>query len=469
MNKINIPEKANEIIHTLQKHGHKAYVVGGCVRDSLLGRTPHDWDICTSAKPEEILSIFRDRKTLNVGIKHGTVNIMDKGVPYEVTTFRIDGIYSDGRRPDGVTFTDSLTEDLKRRDFTINAIAYNDEEGIIDPFNGQEDIEDGIIRCVGSAEERFSEDALRMLRALRFSAQLDFPIELKTAEELHKNPQRLDKISQERINSELCKIAVTENFAWEIEMYKEIFEQIIPEIKEMEECKQNNPFHIYDVFEHTLGAVNAYTDSCDKRDLITSLSVLFHDFGKPQCKITDENGIDHFKGHAKVSVEMTDEIMKRLRFDNKTRGKVTELVLYHDAAIEPGVKYINRWLNKIGEEQFRRLLNVRRADIMSQTPDKQEERLKEVDDIEAVLEEAIKEKNCFSMKDLAVNGKDLIAAGIRPGKELGETLNCLLQAVIDGECRNDREELLKLMKEFVQQKEEQETEIPQKNEENIEH
>lgn len=438
--KIEIPSGANEIIHSLQNNGYEAFLVGGCVRDSILGRPIHDYDITTSATPDEMMKVFKDKRIIETGLQHGTITIVINGEGYEVTTYRIDGNYSDSRRPDSVTFTRSLEEDLKRRDFTINAMAYNDEVGLIDPFSGMEDIEHYKIRCVGRAEDRFSEDALRILRAIRFASQLGFVLEPDTDWNISKMYKNLENISIERINSEFCKIAVSSDFCVQMVLYHEVFSLFIPEIKSMIKFPQNNPYHVYDVWNHTVHAI----EYCESDDLVTRLAVFFHDIGKPHCYQDGEDGIRHFKGHGRVSADMTDEIMKRLRFDNDTREKVVELVYYHDATFEVGKKYVKRWLNKIGEEQFRRLLNVRRADIKAQTDMDQETQLQKIDNIGYILEEVLQDDECFSLKDLAVNGKDLIAIGYKPGKEIGEILNNLLDSVIIGEYINEKEKLLEV-------------------------
>ena len=437
--KIEIPSGANEIIHSLQNNGYEAFLVGGCVRDSILNRPIHDYDITTSATPDEMMEVFKDKRIIETGLQHGTITILIDGEAYECTTYRIDGNYSDSRRPDSVTFTQSLEEDLKRRDFTINAMAYNDEVGLVDPFNGMEDIKYHKIRCVGRAKDRFSEDALRILRAIRFASQLGFVLEPDTDWNISKMYKNLENISIERINSEFCKIAASSDFCVQMVLYHEVFSLFIPEIKNMFGFQQNNPYHIYDVWNHTVHAI----EYCESDDLVTRLSVFFHDIGKPHCYQDSEDGIRHFKGHGRVSADMTDKIMKRLRFDNDTREKVVELVYYHDATFEVGKKYIKRWLNKIGEEQFRRLLNVRRADIKAQAYIEQESRLQKIDNIEYILEKVLQKDECFSLKDLAVNGKDLIEIGYKPGKEIGNTLNCLLQLVIEGVYPNEKDELLK--------------------------
>lgn len=287
--KINIPSDANRIIHTLQNNGHKAYVVGGCVRDSIIGRPIHDWDICTSATPDEMLGIFKDERIIETGLQHGTVTIVINGEPYEVTTFRLDGIYSDNRRPDSVTFTSDLVEDLRRRDFTINAMAYNDEEGLIDPFNGVEDIKWKKIQCVGFARDRFGEDALRILRAIRFASQLEFVMMPETDREIHQLYKNLENISIERINSEFCKIASSSDFCVNLLLYQDVFSLFIPELNDMFNFPQNNPYHDYDVFGHTIHAI----EECDSNDLIVRLAVLFHDFEKPHCYQDGEDGMLH--------------------------------------------------------------------------------------------------------------------------------------------------------------------------------
>ena len=440
--KINIPTAANELIHTLHNHGHSAYVVGGCVRDSILGRKPNDWDICTSATPNEMLEIFKDRKIIETGLQHGTVTVVVNGEPYEITTFRIDGEYSDNRRPDTVTFTDKLVEDLRRRDFTINAMAYNDTEGLIDPFNGLEDIKYQKIQCVGSAKDRFGEDALRILRAIRFASQLEFVMIPETLYEINQQYKNLENISIERINSEFCKIASSSDFCVQMVLFQDVFALFIPELKDMFNFPQNNPYHDYDVFGHTIHAV----EHCDSEDLAVRLAVFFHDIGKPHSYQDGEDGVRHFKGHGRVSAEITDNIMKRLRFDNETRNNVVELVYYHDATFEIGKKYVKRWLNKIGEEQFRRLLEVRKADILGQKPNFEQSRIDKVNNIEQILEEVLQEDECFSLKDLAVNGKDLMGIGYKSGRQLGAALQGLLDCVIGEEVNNNREELLELAK-----------------------
>ena len=438
--KINIQKNANKIIKTLQSKGFSAYIVGGCVRDSIIGKTPLDWDICTSATPKEMCISLREYKIVETGIKHGTVTVVINDERYEVTTFRQDGEYLDNRRPESVTFTNNLCEDLSRRDFTINAMAYNDEEGLIDPFNGYDDIKNKIIRCVGNPDDRFNEDALRILRAWRFSCVLGYEIEMNTLTSMYRNINLLDNISAERIRDEFLKAFNNDRFALKIHLTPGFFEKIVPEFIDMH-IPQNNPYHIYYVDIHTLNALLAVKN----KDLITRLAVLFHDIGKPHSYQDDEDGTRHFRGHGKVSAEMTDKIMRRLRFDNETREKVVELIIHHDFEIPTNKKQVKRWLNKIGHEQFLRLLDVKEADIKAQNP-KLLERLDDIYGVYVDLHEIKEDEECFSLKDLAINGNDVKKfMYIKEGKDVGMWLDKILQLVMDNELPNDRDELIRYM------------------------
>lgn len=435
--RITIPDNVAFILDRLHNTGHEAFVVGGCVRDSWLGLNPNDWDITTSAKPYEILEVFKDKQIIETGLQHGTVTVLIDGIGYEVTTYRIDGDYSDNRRPDTVQFTTSLTEDLKRRDFTINAMAYNNEVGLLDPFGGEDDLSKKKIRCVGNPEERFKEDALRIMRTFRFSAQLGFFIENSTLGAALKLKQNLLNISQERITTELCK--GLQGLYPQIMMSKEVLCQIIPEFQDTIGFDQCNKYHIYDVWEHTEHALYLETSG----ELIVRLAVLFHDIGKPHSYQQEEDGTRHFKGHGKVSAEMTDKIMRKMKFSNYIRESVIELVYYHDATIEEGEKYVKRWLGKIGETQFRRLLQLKKADIKAHNSQYSPINMGKVKRVEDILKKVLSEQQCFTLKDLAVNGNDLIKnAEYKAGKELGNTLNLLLQKVIDGELPNEKDALM---------------------------
>lgn len=436
---IKIPKDAESIINRLNEHGYEAYVVGGCVRDSILGRTPNDWDICTSALPDKVIEIFADYEVIPTGLQHGTVTVVINHTPYECTTFRIDGDYSDSRRPDNVEFTTDIIKDLSRRDFTINAMAYNPHTGLVDPFGGAEDIKAKAIRCVGNAEERFTEDALRILRAVRFAVQLDFCIDSATdnaIELLHKN---LKNISIERITSELNKMIVCPSFYRQMLCREFLFTLIIPELKECVSYDQHNPYHAYDLYMHIALAVGF-----GNRDIITELALLLHDIGKPQCQVFDERGIAHYYEHAKIGAVLADERLKAMKYDNDTRKKVVELISYHDATFDDEPKHIKKWLNKIGEEQFRRLLEVRYADIFAQNAMSMSQRLAYIDRIRERLDEVLESDQCFKLKDLAVNGNDLMELGIPQGKEIGHTLNLLLDMVMNGDVENDKDALLGL-------------------------
>ncbi len=437
-----LPKEVEYVLDKLNTFGYDAYIVGGCVRDSILKRKPNDWDVCTSALPDEMIEVFEDHEVIPTGLKHGTITVIINQMSIEITTFRIDGEYSDNRRPDEVEFTTNIIEDLSRRDFTINAMAYHPKEGLIDPFYGLADIENRFIKCVGDPFNRFTEDALRVLRAIRFSCQLEFAIEPTTTWAIKKMYINLGYISKERITSEFNKMIVCKSFYQHLLSNPEIFSHIIPELAEGVGFHQLNPYHQYTVYDHI-----AYAVSYSENDLITKLALLFHDIGKPRCSVLDENGIGHYYGHATVSAEMADKIMKRMKYDNDTREKVVELIKYHDATIEPKHKYIKRWLNKLGEEQFRRLLNIRTADILAQKTIPNDERFHRVSLAFELIDEILISEECFTLKDLAINGKDLLVLGIPEGKQVGEILNQLLNMVIDDEIENDKNKLLKYLKE----------------------
>lgn len=437
---IKLPEEAENIINRLDEFGYEAYVVGGCVRDSILGRTPNDWDICTSALPDKVMEIFADYEVIPTGLKHGTVAIVINHTPYECTTFRIDGNYSDSRRPDSVEFTTDIIQDLSRRDFTINAMAYNPKTGLVDPFGGTQDIMIKAIRCVGNADDRFNEDALRVMRAIRFASVYGFMIEEDTSRAIHRNVELLNNIAVERINVELCKLLCGRGVLDILLDYSDVISTIIPEIKPCIGFNQNNRYHQYTIYDHIAHAVSNYTG----QDLIVKVALLLHDIGKPLCYTEDENG-GHFYGHGQPSRDIAEVIVKRLKFDNYTQKNVIELVLYHDSVIEPTVKVVKRWLNKIGEEQLFRLLDIRMADILAHAEGTQTSRIERCASVRRIAEDIIASEQCFKLKDLAVNGNDLMTAGVPKGKEIGSTLNWLLDMVINGEVNNEKEELLSLI------------------------
>lgn len=438
--KIELPKKVLFIINNLQLHGYEAFAVGGCVRDSILARRPQDWDITTSAKPEEIKKLFR--RTIDTGIEHGTVTVLFGKDSFEVTTYRIDGAYEDSRHPKEVQFTNRLEEDLRRRDFTINAMAYNDQVRLVDVFGGMQDLNHHLIRCVGDPEERFSEDALRILRAVRFSAQLNFPIESATADAIRKLAPNLQNISAERIQAELVKLLVSPHPERIRDAYELGLTQVIlPEWDAMEGVAQNTPHHKYDVAEHTLRALKNV-----KRDKILRLTMLFHDMGKPMMKTTDENGRDHFRGHALVSEELARSILHRLKFDNETIRTVTKLVCYHDYRVEATPKNVRRAMNRIGVELFPYYLAVRLADVKAQSPYQKREKIENIVEMRRLYQEIIKKQECVTLRQLAVGGRELMDLGMKPGRELGSMLSELLEYVLDDPARNDKEILCAYVK-----------------------
>jgi len=446
--KINVPKNPAIAIKMLIEAGFEAGVVGGCNRDVMLGEIPDDWDICTSALPEEIQKVFKGLRQLTMGLKHGTVVIIIEGEEIEITTYRVDGEYSDGRRPDNVEFTRSLTEDLSRRDYTQNAIFYNDFQGVVDPFNGVVDIKNKIIRAVGNADKRLKEDALRILRGIRFASKLGFEVEEKTKIAMFTNKELLKNVSIERSTVEFVKTLQGKNAMNILDEFQDIIGYIIPETKVMMGFNQNNPYHVYDVWKHTLVAVN------EVEDIILKLTMFFHDIAKPSCYTIDENGIGHFYGHGDISAKITSDIFKRMKMTNaqvltgKDLKDIIELIKYHDIRIEPRKKSVRKILSKLegNEMQFKRLLLAKKADILAQNPDKLENRLKEIHVIELIFKDVVAEKACTTLKDLDITGKDLIDIGVPQGKKIGIILNQLLEEVINEKLSNEKEELLRAVK-----------------------
>ncbi|SCX04637.1 tRNA nucleotidyltransferase (CCA-adding enzyme) [Lachnospiraceae bacterium YSD2013] len=442
MIKIDLPKNVKFIIDTLESAGYEAYAVGGCVRDSILGRTPNDWDITTSAKPLETKALFK--KTFDTGIKHGTISVLLGKEIYEVTTYRIDGEYEDARHPKEVTFTAELKEDLLRRDFTINAMAYNPTSGIVDLYGGIEDLKNHVIRCVGVPHDRFSEDALRIMRAVRFAAQLDYTIEEKTQEAIRELAGTLSKISAERIQVELIKLLTSDHpeflkLAWELGITK----VILPEFDRAMESEQNNPNHAYSVGEHSLKVMQYLPP-----DKVMRLAGLFHDIGKMDTKTTDEKGVDHFYGHPEVGAKIAAEVFNRLKFDNDTKTKVCRLVECHDWFIGAVPSHIRRYMNRIGEEFFPMIFDFNKADIMAQSFYNREEKL---EDLEVLKEAYMKVKeagDCINIKDLAITGSDVIKAGVPAGPKVGAVLKALLEEVLDDPAKNNKDYLLSRIDSF---------------------
>lgn len=442
--KIKLPPSVNMIIELLQSRGYEAYAVGGCVRDSILGRTPDDWDITTSAAPLEVKEIFN--RTVDTGLQHGTVTVLIGGHAHEVTTYRIDGDYEDGRHPRNVTFTASLEEDLKRRDFTINAMAYNERAGLVDLYGGVQDLQNRCIRCVGNARERFGEDALRILRALRFAAQLDFRIAQETYEAVCALAHTLKKISAERIAAELTKLLLSDRPEYIWSLYETgLTAVLMPEFDRMCETPQNNPHHSYCVGKHTMESLK-YIPS----DKVLRFTMLFHDIGKPQCRTTDEQGIDHFKGHAEIGMEIARTILRRLKFDNDTISQVMHLILWHDCRTEPTPRAVRRAMNRLGPDLFEKLLLVQRADTMAQSSYCRDQKIGRIEAVEACMRQIIAEKQCITLKELALTGADLINLGLQPGPRIGEILNQALEQVLEEPSRNRREYLLSYARERIE-------------------
>lgn len=438
---IEIPKDVAYVIEILENKGYEAFVVGGCVRDSLLGRKPKDWDITTNALPLDVLNLFKGLglNVIETGLKHGTVTIMINHIGYEVTTYRIDGEYEDSRRPKEVKFVSSLKQDLARRDFTINSMAYNFEKGLVDPFNGLEDLKNKTIKCVGNPEDRFSEDALRMMRAIRFSAQLGFNVDYKVNEAIYQLNKNLKNISIERMREEFNKILLSDSDDVYELMELELVNAFIPEINDLYDFKQNTHYHDLYLLDHTLKSVKVI-----ENELHLKLTMLLHDFGKVKTQTTDDNGVSHYYGHPKESVIIAGEILKRMKYDNDTINKVITLIGYHDCTLNSKTS-IKRMLNKIGEDLLRDLIKVQWADTLSQNPIYAKERLTNLVKVEQILDEIVNQQECFSVKNLAINGKDLIELGYKQGKEIGDMLNKLLQMVIEDDSLNTKEKLIEIV------------------------
>ena len=436
MQTILLPEKVSRILSVLSGAGYEAYAVGGCVRDAILGREPEDWDITTNARPEEVKGLFR--RTVDTGIAHGTVTVMLGSDGFEVTTYRQDGDYSDHRHPDAVVFTASLEEDLKRRDFTINAMAYRPETGLVDLFGGREDLEKRIIRCVGDPRERFDEDALRIMRALRFSAQLGFAIAPETREAIREFAPRLQLISRERIRVELVKLLVSPHPDRLLDLAEcGITAEIFPLWDTMLATEQNSAFHLYSVGIHTLKVVENVP-----AEPVLRLAALLHDCGKPACKTTDMGSRNHFHGHAELGATIAEEFLKELRFDNKTIHDVVKLVKVHDDRFPPKRKNVRREMNRVGTELFPSFLKLVLADTLAKSNYALEETMHNYTLVCRLYEEITAAGDPITLKDLAVKGSDLIAAGMKPGPEMGEVLSRMLDDVLENPEHNQKEYLI---------------------------
>lgn len=433
---MDMPKNVDIAINLLQSAGFEAYAVGGCVRDSLLGKTPNDWDITTSAKPEDMKSVFAEFHCIDTGIKHGTVTVVIDGEPLEITTFRLDGEYEDNRHPKSVTFTSNLGADLGRRDFTVNAMAYSKKTGTVDLFGGQNDLKNKIIRCVGDPDRRFNEDALRILRALRFASALDFEIEEKTAQSLLKNRALLGNISEERIAKELLKLVCGKGAKRILTDFALVLFEILPELQPMYKNSHDNPHHCYDIYEHTLIAVESINPEPTLR-----FAMLLHDCGKPAVKKFDENGVAHFYGHQRISAEISAQILARLKVSNKFRDEILFFVSNHDRwELYENTEKMPRYLSKFGLDGVLNLLKVMRADVLAQSPEYRY-RLDQIADAEETAKNLAAQKPCLSLSELQINGRTLMDIGIPQGRKLGAVLAQLLDEVIDGVTKNTQEAL----------------------------
>lgn len=429
-----IPGNIYAFLQRMEAAGYEAYLVGGCVRDMLMGKMPHDWDITTSARPEQVLRLF-DGYAVPTGLQHGTVTVLWQDFSLEVTTFRTETTYQDHRHPDAVAFADTLEEDLSRRDFTVNAMAMDCCGHLIDLYGGQSDLCAGLLRCVGDPDKRFSEDALRIMRCLRFAATLGFSVAPATESAMHTRKEDLSFVSAERLRDELCKLICGKHVGRILLDNWDILGVMIPEILPCVGFDQQNHHHIYDVWEHIARSVDAVPPTP-----VLRLCMLFHDIGKPACFSADEQGVGHFYGHAAKSAEMAENICRRLRFDNETAHKIVTLVRWHDREVLCTPSAVKRALNRLGAENFRNLAEIKRSDNLAQNP-AYRGRLQEIDAVMALAEQILSERACFSLKQLAVNGNDLMALGLQ-GRDVGNMLNALLEKVMDGELPNEEKALL---------------------------
>lgn len=445
-----LPQDAARALEMLESAGWESYAVGGCVRDSLLGIEPHDWDLCTAAPPEEMKKVFAGERVLETGLKHGTLTLLAPGGPMEITTFRTESGYSDGRHPDSVSFVRDIHADLARRDFTVNAMAYSPVHGLRDDFGGQEDLKNGVLRCVGDPGERFREDALRLLRALRFAARFDLTIEEKTAAALRENRALLSNVSPERIFSELKGILCARGAGEMLLRFPEVFFAFLPELAPMQGFDTRRPQnHCWDVWGHTAHAV----DAIEPRTVLR-LTMLFHDSGKPETfRFDTKAGFGRFPGHPAISARIADAALRDLRCDNATRERVITLVENHEMRTGHSKKDLRRLLAKIGEENMRDLLLVRRADAAAHAPEAAARLAALADEDERILKELLTERGCLHVKDLAVSGNDLLLLGLKPGAAVGETLARLLDRVLDEEIPNEKEALLAAARKEIQEHE----------------
>ena len=433
-----IPGYVQQCLEALENAGFACYCVGGCVRDALLGNTPHDYDLCTAATPEQMKSVFADRNLVLAGEKHGTVGVITTEGVVEITTFRTEGEYHDNRHPDWVAFVTDIETDLSRRDFTVNAMAYSPTRGFADPFGGRADLQNKILRSVGHAPDRFREDSLRILRGVRFAVRFGLAPENDTMQAMTQLAPLMDNLAKERIFDELCKLLPLVT-AEDLLHYIPVLQQVIPELKPLVGFDQRTPHHAFDIFTHT-----AYVTEGIPAELTLRWAALLHDVGKPNAFTVDETGRGHFKGHAKYSAEIADDILRRLKAPNALREQVVFLIAHHMDHLTPDPKILRRQLSRYGEESMRQMLALQKADFCSKGVDAEDPHFEE---IESIIAQIIAENACLSIKDLAVNGHDLMGLGLS-GKEVGNTLNALLDAVLEERLPNEKEALLQAVKEM---------------------
>ena len=437
-----LPEAVLYCIQTLNGAGFEAYAVGGCVRDHLLGLTPHDYDLCTSATPEQICNLFSEHTLVRAGEKHGTIGVVIRNQVFEITTFRTEGGYQDSRHPDWVRFVSDVTEDLARRDFTVNAMAYSPRSGLIDPWGGQKDLQNRTLRAVGDPATRFSEDALRILRGVRFAVRFNLVPDAATEQAMKQLAPTMEKLARERLFDELCKLLLVVK-AVDLLRFAPVLTHVIPELRPMLGFEQHTPHHIYDVFTHTAHVVEASPATLPLR-----WAALLHDTGKPESFFLDKTGRGHFHGHAKISAAIAENVLLRLKAPTALRERVVTLIAQHMTPLEPDKKLLRRRLNQHGEETVWQMLALQESDFSSKGTGTEAE-AQTFPRIHVVLQEILAENACLNLKDLAVNGKDLMALGIPAGKQLGQCLNQLLEQVLDEQLPNEREPLLRFAKQFA--------------------
>lgn len=439
---MNIPNNANLILKALCESGYEAYFVGGCVRDFLMNRPCNDFDITTSAKPLEIEEALNRKgiRYFETGLKHGTVTAVLDGEAFEITTYRTDGEYLDARHPENVVFVSDLSEDLSRRDFTVNALAYNEHDGIVDKFGGIDDIKNGIIRTVGNPDKRFNEDALRIMRALRFASTLGFIIESETADSIHKNAELLNNISAERIYSELMKLLLGVNCEKILLEFKDVIGVIIPELIPCFSCEQNTKWHLYDVYTHIVKSV----ECCENKDYLR-LAVLLHDIGKPQCKTTDSKGVDHFFGHPQKSVEIASQVLKRLKTSREYTKKILKLIEIHDKKISPTGESVKFWLRTLGEDLFFDFMEVKLADMKSHNLQFAGESLVLFEKIKRLANDIISNSEPYRICDLAIGGNELVELGYQKA-QIKDELEKLIVDVSKNPTLNSKEILIQIAK-----------------------